>query len=527
MRTNLPVTSQEYPLRDGITIVSRTDLKGRITYVNDDFLEASGFPEAELIGQAHNIVHPTCPKRRSPTWWRTLQAGRPWTGLGEEPAQERRLLLGAGQRHAAEGRQLGGGLHVGAHAAHARGGRSGRGGVLPLQGEDGQGPGDPRRPRREDGARGSSIRCSSRAWATRALAVLGMAWLLVATGAALAAATGSLPAAAGAALLAVLALAGMGAWPRLRRTLVEMSGHLEGYAQGRFDGIVDARGHDELAQSMLALKRLQTRLGFEFDTRKRAEESHRIRQALDAAATNAWSPTPATTSSTPTPRCARRRRRRGRHPQGAELRRRAAGGLEHRRLPQEPGAPARPARPPAPTPRAWSWAGARSTFILNAVAVIGRRRHRRRMEGHDGRAGRAQRRAGRRGRDPRLVQAAADGDLTRRLDTESRSGFYRTLAEGFGNQLAVETVSKTIVQVRAAADLPSASAQVSQTSQSLSHSASRRPPASRKPPPRCRRSRLRSSRTPTAPTSPTASPPRPPARAAARRRGRHQTKPRR
>ncbi|KAJ8134047.1 hypothetical protein OY671_012738, partial [Metschnikowia pulcherrima] len=59
MRTNLPITQQEYVLRDGATIVSRTDLKGKITYINDDFSEASGFTQAELIGQPHNSVrHP-------------------------------------------------------------------------------------------------------------------------------------------------------------------------------------------------------------------------------------------------------------------------------------------------------------------------------------------------------------------------------------------------------------------------------------------------------------------------------------
>ena len=62
MRTNLPVTDKELLLRDGACIVSRTDLKGRITYVNQDFLEYSGFPEEELIGKAHNIVrHPDMP----------------------------------------------------------------------------------------------------------------------------------------------------------------------------------------------------------------------------------------------------------------------------------------------------------------------------------------------------------------------------------------------------------------------------------------------------------------------------------
>ena len=63
MRTNLPITNQEFVLRDGMTIVSRTDLKGRLTFVNDDFLEARGFTEAELIGEPHNIVrHPDMPE---------------------------------------------------------------------------------------------------------------------------------------------------------------------------------------------------------------------------------------------------------------------------------------------------------------------------------------------------------------------------------------------------------------------------------------------------------------------------------
>ena len=56
MRMNLPVTQQEYLLKDGMTIVSCTDLKGRITYMNADFLEASGFENDEIMGKAHNVV---------------------------------------------------------------------------------------------------------------------------------------------------------------------------------------------------------------------------------------------------------------------------------------------------------------------------------------------------------------------------------------------------------------------------------------------------------------------------------------
>ena len=81
MRTNLPVTQNEVQLTDQHLIVSKTDLKGSITYVNKDFLDISGFSEAELIGQPHNIVrHPDMPAEAFEDLWRTLDAGRPWTG---------------------------------------------------------------------------------------------------------------------------------------------------------------------------------------------------------------------------------------------------------------------------------------------------------------------------------------------------------------------------------------------------------------------------------------------------------------
>jgi aerotaxis receptor len=82
VRTNLPVTGIEYPLRDGQSIVSKTDTKGRITYVNPTFIEVSGFTEVELTGKAHNIVrHPDMPPAAFADMWQTLQAGEPWTGL--------------------------------------------------------------------------------------------------------------------------------------------------------------------------------------------------------------------------------------------------------------------------------------------------------------------------------------------------------------------------------------------------------------------------------------------------------------
>ena len=82
MRTNLPVTDNEYVLRDGEAPTSRTDVHGNITYVNRDFIEISGFDESELIGAPQNIVrHPDMPPEAFADFWRTLRAGRAWTGL--------------------------------------------------------------------------------------------------------------------------------------------------------------------------------------------------------------------------------------------------------------------------------------------------------------------------------------------------------------------------------------------------------------------------------------------------------------
>ncbi len=82
MRINKPVTDREYVLREGASLVSKTDLKGIITYANRDFIEASGFGEQELMGAPHNLVrHPDMPPEAFADLWATLKAGRPWNGL--------------------------------------------------------------------------------------------------------------------------------------------------------------------------------------------------------------------------------------------------------------------------------------------------------------------------------------------------------------------------------------------------------------------------------------------------------------
>jgi len=82
MRSNLPVTHVEYILKDTETVVSKTDIHGNITYVNQDFINISGFSEDELIGQPHNMVrHPDMPTEAFADLWGTLKAGKAWTGL--------------------------------------------------------------------------------------------------------------------------------------------------------------------------------------------------------------------------------------------------------------------------------------------------------------------------------------------------------------------------------------------------------------------------------------------------------------
>jgi aerotaxis receptor len=82
MRINLPITNHSYELADGAALVSRTDLKGRITYANPSFVEVSGYTIDELVGKAHNIVrHPDMPPEAFADMWDSLGRGLPWTGL--------------------------------------------------------------------------------------------------------------------------------------------------------------------------------------------------------------------------------------------------------------------------------------------------------------------------------------------------------------------------------------------------------------------------------------------------------------
>jgi len=82
MKVNMPVTDKEVLMTEGQTLVSKTDLKGAIIYVNPDFLEISGFSTDELMGKNHNVVrHPDMPPAAFQDLWDTVKQGRPWTGI--------------------------------------------------------------------------------------------------------------------------------------------------------------------------------------------------------------------------------------------------------------------------------------------------------------------------------------------------------------------------------------------------------------------------------------------------------------
>lgn len=74
--TYQPTGVERYFNEDEI-IVSKTDLKGRITYANHVFIQVSGYQEDELIGQPHNIIrHPAMPRCVFKLLWDTVESGK-------------------------------------------------------------------------------------------------------------------------------------------------------------------------------------------------------------------------------------------------------------------------------------------------------------------------------------------------------------------------------------------------------------------------------------------------------------------
>jgi len=79
---NISLLEQYRNVVDRSSIVSKTDVKGKITYANDQFCAISGYSREELLEKPHNIVrHLDMPKSAFKDMWDTILAKKPWFGI--------------------------------------------------------------------------------------------------------------------------------------------------------------------------------------------------------------------------------------------------------------------------------------------------------------------------------------------------------------------------------------------------------------------------------------------------------------
>jgi PAS domain S-box-containing protein len=70
-------------------IISKTDTKGIITFVNDEFCKISGYTKEELLGKNHNIVrHPDVPSEKFKLLWDTINAKQIYKGTVKNLAKD-------------------------------------------------------------------------------------------------------------------------------------------------------------------------------------------------------------------------------------------------------------------------------------------------------------------------------------------------------------------------------------------------------------------------------------------------------
>jgi len=76
------ITNREKVMSDNDFIVSKTDIKGYITYCNRIFVDMAGWSRFELIGANHNIIrHPHMPKLAFKILWDLVQSKKEFFGF--------------------------------------------------------------------------------------------------------------------------------------------------------------------------------------------------------------------------------------------------------------------------------------------------------------------------------------------------------------------------------------------------------------------------------------------------------------
>ncbi len=292
MRTNMPVTNNEYVLTDSDLIVSKTDTQGKITYINEDFKRISGYAEAELIGQPHNLVrHPDMPAEAFADLWNTLKAGKPWTGYVKNrckngdfywvlanatPIKEGGSVVGYMSVRTKPSRAM-----VEAHAAAYQLFKEGKQGNLRVQ---------------EGKAVKSSV-LDRFGWLLNA-SIKARLQFMLALGAGLPIVAGALSfysideglrnLIAAAVLLGIVMFSwvGLGLIRSMLNTIQLASSHVNDIAQGRYTNKIEVEHDDEVGKLLYATKSLQIRMGFEIsDAKRAADETTRIKIGLDNVST--------------------------------------------------------------------------------------------------------------------------------------------------------------------------------------------------------------------------------------------------
>jgi|GEM_PF-20446 len=290
MRTNLPITLQEQEVRDEMQIVSKTNLEGFITYASPDFIEISGFSEQELLGAPHSIVrHPDMPPAAFQDLWEHLKQGRPWSGIVKNRCKNGDFYwVEANATPLLENGRITGYISVRHKASRAQIEQASSLYELLNNGEQ----------------------ISLHSWKTG----ISTWWLSIDVAKRFGMAIGGLFILAffifSIFLLGVLSTAtyseirnliligGMGiltlllfsVWSFTRSLTVPLrraNDVFEQIAQGYYKNAIDAERNDEVGHVLQGLKSMQIKLDFEFNhTRRTAEESQRIRTALDNVSTN-------------------------------------------------------------------------------------------------------------------------------------------------------------------------------------------------------------------------------------------------
>jgi len=81
MKNNVVPTRHELLMKDNDFIVSKTDLSGKITYVNQTFMKFSGYRQSETYLHQHKLVrHPDMPQTVFDLLWRTIKTGKEFNG---------------------------------------------------------------------------------------------------------------------------------------------------------------------------------------------------------------------------------------------------------------------------------------------------------------------------------------------------------------------------------------------------------------------------------------------------------------